>query len=173
MLHCLKMKNIFKTNIKIPLTVKIKKKVNKLFIEGSKGSICLDLSFLTLSNLTTNQKKMKYASFFRLFQKALIGVNLNFIIRLTFVGVGFRIEAIENGFIKLKLGFSHLVYIKIPSYIKVFMTKKTFLVLKCIDEQLLKEFSSKICSYKKPDVYKGKGILYKNQVVILKEGKKK
>ena len=173
MLYHIKMKNIFKNNITIPSDVKLLKKKDQLFVNGSQGSICLDISFLKQSNLTASVKKIKYSSFFRLFQKALIGVRLNFVVRLTFVGVGFRIEAIENEFIKLRLGFSHLVYIKIPSHIKIFTTKKTFLILKCIDEQLLKEFSAKICSYKKPDIYKGKGILYKNQVVILKEGKKK
>ena len=92
---------------------------------------------------------------------------------MVFVGVGFRVESLETNFIKLKLGFSHFVFIKIPPYISVFSPKKTRLILKSIDEQLLKEFSSKICSFKLPDVYKGKGILYKNQILTLKEGKKK
>lgn len=167
------MKNIFKTHINIPSNVKLIKKKNHLFVNGPQGSICLNISFLEQHNLPFAAKKIKYSSFFRLFQKALLGVGLNFVVRLTFVGVGFRIESIENNFMTLRLGFSHLVYIKIPEHIKIFTTKKTFLILECIDEQLLKEFSSKICSYKKPDVYKGKGILYKNQSITLKEGKKK
>jgi large subunit ribosomal protein L6 len=167
------MKNIFKTHINIPSNVKVIKKKNHLFVNGPQGSVCLNISFLEQQNLPFAAKKIKYSSFFRLFQKALIGVGLNFVVRLTLVGVGFRIESIEKNFMKLRLGFSHLVYIKIPEHIKIFTTKKTFLILECIDEQLLKEFSSKICSYKKPDIYKGKGILYKNQSIILKEGKKK
>jgi large subunit ribosomal protein L6 len=167
------MKNIFKTHINLPSDVILIKNDNHLFVNGPRGSICLDLSFLNQQNLLSATKKSKYSSFFRLFQKALIGVKLNYVVRLTFIGVGFRVESIENDFMKLKLGFSHLVYIRIPKHIKVFATKKTFLILECIDEHLLKEFSSKICSYKKPDIYKGKGILYKNQSIILKEGKKK
>jgi large subunit ribosomal protein L6 len=167
------MKNIFKTHINIPSNVKLIKNQNNLFVNGPQGSVCLNISFLEQPNLSPAVKKIKYSSFFRLFQKALVGVGINFVVRLTFVGVGFRIESIEKNFMLLKLGFSHLVYIRIPEHIKVFTTKKTFLILECIDEQLLKEFSSKICSYKKPDVYKGKGILYKNQSIILKEGKKK
>lgn len=167
------MKNIFKTHVNIPSNVKLIKNDKNLFVVGPKGSICLDISFLTKQDLTFFEKKTKKSTFFRLFQKAIIGVGLNFVTRLTFVGVGFRIESIENNFMKLKLGFSHLVYIRIPEHIKVFTTKKTFLILTCIDEQLLKEFSSKIRSYRKLDVYKGKGILYKNQSIILKEGKKK
>ena len=74
---------------------------------------------------------------------------------------------------RLKLGFSHLVFIKIPNYINIFMPKKTLLVIKCIDDQLLKEFCSKLFSLKSPDAYKGKGILFKSQKLTLKEGKKK
>jgi len=173
LLYQLKMKNIFKTKIKIPSNVKLKTKDNLLFVEGKKGSICLDISFLTDQNLTLLDKKMKYSSFFRLFQKAIVGVNLGFVTRLVFVGVGFRVESIENDIIKLKLGFSHFVFVKIPQYIKIFSPKKTLLVLESLDEQLLNEFCSKVCSYRAVDPYKGKGIIYKNQILTLKEGKKK
>jgi len=71
------------------------------------------------------------------------------------------------------LGYSHFVFIKIPQHISVFAPKKTLLVLKSIDKQLLKEFCARIYSFKKPDSYKGKGILYKNQIIFLKKGKKK
>ena len=167
------MKNIFKSHIRIPLNVKIYKSKNLLFLKGPKGSACINISFLEKKTLIIKSKKIIYSSFLRLFQKQLLGVCLNFVIRLTFVGVGFRIEAISQDFIKLKLGFSHLVFIKIPSYINIFMPKKTLLVIKCVDDQLLKEFCSKLFSLKSPDAYKGKGILFKNQILTLKEGKKK
>lgn len=166
------MKNIFKTTL-IPSNVKIYVKDNLLFLKGPKGSSCLNIAFLNKKNLTSTTKKLLYSSFFRLFQKRLLGVCLKFVARLTFVGIGFRIESVENGFIKLKLGFSHLVFVPIPSYINAFVPKKTILVLECIDDQLLKEFCSKIKLLKSPDAYKGKGILYKNQTLVLKEGKKK
>ena len=60
-----------------------------------------------------------------------------------------------------------------PKNIQAFSPKKTLLVLKSVDDQHLKEFCAKICSFKSPDSYKGKGILYKNQIITLKEGKKK
>jgi|Transcript_9052 large subunit ribosomal protein L6 len=167
------MKNIFKNNPILPANIKLVRKNNHLFVNGPKGSICLNISFLNQSNLNYSVKKIRYSSFLRLFKKALTDVRVNFVVSLTFVGVGFRIESVENNFINLKLGFSHLVRIRIPERIQVFTTKKTSLILQCIDEQLLKEFSSKIYSYKKPDIYKGKGILYKNQLITFKEGKKK
>jgi len=63
-------------------------------------------------------------------------------------------------------------------FLDFFVRNKVYIDLKTkgvcvVDEHSLKEFSSKICSYETPDVYKKKGILYKNQSVILKKGKKK
>jgi large subunit ribosomal protein L6 len=167
------MKNIFKTNIVIPTNVKLFIKDQFLFVKGPQGSTCLDISFLKKNQLGVKSKKILYSSFIRLFQKHLLGVCLKFVARLTFVGVGFRIESIENGFIKLKLGFSHLIFVRIPEYIVVNAPKKTSLVIECIDDHLLKEFCAKLYLLKSPDIYKGKGILYKNQTLILKEGKKK
>lgn len=167
------MKNIFKLNLTLPSEVKLCTKENYLFAKGPLGSICLDISFLSSSVFLSGNKKTQYSSFFRLFQKALIGINLGFVTRLVFVGVDFTIEAIEKDFLKLKLGFSHFVYVKIPPHIHIVSPKKSLLVLKSIDEQLLKEFCSKLCAFKAPNIYKGKGVLYKNQVLLIKETKKK
>ncbi|PCI24068.1 MAG: 50S ribosomal protein L6 [SAR324 cluster bacterium] len=168
-----KMKNIFKATTFIPPNVQLFIKNNLLFIKGPLGSVCLDLNPLKKIFLGTRKKKIVYSTIFRLFQKNLLGVCLRYVVRLSFVGIGFRVEAIEKGFIKLKLGFSHFVFVKIPPYIRVFAPKKTVLVVESIDDQLLKEFCARLQSLKAPDAYKGKGILYKNQTVILKEGKKK
>jgi len=167
------MKNTFKTKIQIPPNIKLTLNKNILSVTGRFGVIYLNIGFITTKYHSFIKLKQQYATFFRSFQKAIVGVNLGFVTRLTFVGVGFRVESIEKNFIKLKLGFSHFVFIKIPFYIKVCAPKKTLLVLKSVDKQLLKEFSSKIRSFKLPDIYRGKGILYKNQILRLKEGKKK
>lgn len=169
----MKKKNLFKTALKIPSTVKFQLKQNLLFLIGPIGSVCLNISFFTKRTLSLATKRIKISSFFRLFQKAIVGVFLGFVVRLAFVGVGFRVESIENSFVKLKLGFSHFVFVKIPPHIEVFSPQKTTLILKSLDEQMLKEFCSTIRLFKIPDVYKGKGILYKNQQLTLKEGKKK
>ena len=168
------MKNIFKTNINLPINTKITKINQMICVKNVQSRVFLNLFPMSKdSGLLTCKKGDYNSTLFRLLQKAIIGVNLAFITRLFFVGVGFRVESIENNVIKLKLGFSHFVYIKIPSFIKVFVPKKTRLIIKSCDHQVLKEFSAKICSFKFPDVYKGKGILIKNQNLTLKEGKKK
>lgn len=167
------MKNIFKINLTLPSEVKLCTKESNLFVKGPLGSVCLNISFLSSSVSLFPEKKIQYSSFFRLFQKALLGIHLGFVTRLVFVGVDFTIESIEKDFLKLKLGFSHFVFVKIPPHIHIVSPKKSLLVLKSIDEQLLKEFCSKICSFKAPNIYKGKGVLYKNQVLVIKETKKK
>lgn len=169
----MKNKNIFKVSLKIPSSLRLQLKHHLLFLKGPLGSVCIDVSFLICKALSSSKKKEKFSSFFRQFQKAAIGVALGFVIRLAFVGVGFRVDSIENNFVKLKLGFSHFIFVKIPSYVNVSAPQKTTLVLKSFDEQLLKEFCSTICFFRVPDAYKGKGILYKNRILTLKEGKKK
>ena len=167
------MKNIFKTNFKIPSNVKLYANKNILIVEGPSGRTYINAPFFNSKQLPFLKVKELSCTFFRSLQNAIVGVSLGFTVRLTFVGVGFRVESIEKNLIKLKLGFSHFIFLKIPSYIKIFSPKKTRLVLKSMNKQLLKEFSSKLCSFKLPDIYKGKGIIYKNQKLRLKEGKKK
>jgi ribosomal protein L6P/L9E len=118
------MKNIFKTKILIPADVHLFIKKDTLYIKGSKGTLALDISFFN------NQKDVFYSSFFRLFQKALVGVSLSFVVRLVFVGVGYRVESLDKDFIKLKLGFSHFVSVKIPKKYSSFFTQKNFISIK-------------------------------------------
>jgi len=142
-------------------------------LKGPKGFVCIDIAFLKTSSYAMKEKRKNYFSFFRLFQKQLLGISLNFVIKLNLIGVGFRIESIENRIIKLKLGFSHPVFLPVPSFINVRAPKKTILILSSVDEHFLKQFYSKLRLLKTPDSYKGKGILYKSQKLILKTGKKK
>jgi large subunit ribosomal protein L6 len=111
--------------------------------------------------------------FYRLIQQGVVGVNFGYINRLAFVGVGYRVESLTDKAITLKLGYSHLISIKIPLSIKAYSPKKNVLILKSFDSQKLNLFTARIRSYRFPDVYKGKGILFKNEVVRLKSGKNK
>lgn len=94
--------------------------------------------------------------------------------KLKFVGVGYR--AFTNGEVKkllvFKLGYSHLLYYRIPVKIKVFCLKFTKLFVFGNSYQNVSQTASTIRSYKKPEPYKGKGILYENEKILLKEGKK-
>ena len=139
-------------------------KNNTLIIKGSEGSF-------TLRNI--DSLKQNKTLFYRLIQKGVVGVNFGYINRLTFVGVGYRVESLTDNVITLKLGYSHLISIKIPTSIKAYSPKKSTLILKSFDSQKLNLFTARIRSYRFPDVYKGKGILFKNETIRLKSGKNK
>ena len=158
------MKNILKTQLQLPDNLRFFIKNDSLIVKGSEGSF-------TLRNI--NSLKQNKTLFYRLIQQAVVGVNFGYINRLSFVGVGYRVESLTDKVITLKLGFSHLVSIKIPASIKAYSPKKSTLILKSFDLQKLNLFTARIRSYRFPDVYKGKGILFKNEVIRLKSGKNK
>lgn len=158
------MKNILKTQLQAPSNLRFLVQDNKLIIQGPEGNFILQ-------NL--NSLKRNKTLFYRLIQKGIIGVNFGYINRLSFVGVGYRVESLTPEIITLKLGYSHLVNIKIPSIIKAHSPKKNVLILKSFDSEKLNLFTARIRSYRLPDVYKGKGILFKNEKIRLKSGKNK
>jgi len=112
-------------------------------------------------------------TYYRILQHKIFGEYLSYVVRLRFVGVGFRVEAVSDGIVTLKLGYSHLLNIKLPRSIEVVSPKRTALVLRSSDLQYLKKYVNLLCSLKKRDSYKGKGIYKKNEKFFLKVGKKK
>ena len=95
--------------------------------------------------------------------------------KLKLVGVGYRafpVKNFENHLLLLKLGYSHPIYYRIPPKIKIFTLKLTKLFLYGYSYQQLTFTASKLRLNKVPEPYKGKGVLYENENIILKEGKK-
>jgi large subunit ribosomal protein L6 len=95
--------------------------------------------------------------------------------KLKMEGVGYRtfdVEKFEKNLLMFKLGYSHPIFFLIPKAIKIKCLKLTKLFVIGYDYQHVTQVASIIQSYKKPEPYKGKGILYDNQKIQLKEGKK-
>ena len=95
--------------------------------------------------------------------------------KLKFIGVGYRallVENFENHLLLLKLGYSHPIYFRIPLKTQIFSLKLTNLFLYGYSYQELTLTASQIRLNKVPEPYKGKGILYENEQITLKEGKK-
>lgn len=95
--------------------------------------------------------------------------------KLKLVGVGYRafpFENFEKYLLLLRLGYSHPIYFRIPLKTKIFSLKLTKLFLSGFCYQELTSTASKIRVNKVPECYKGKGILYENEKIVLKEGKK-
>jgi large subunit ribosomal protein L6 len=100
------------------------------------------------------------------------GVTQGFERKLTLVGVGYRAQAAGPA-LNLTLGFSHPVAHKMPVGIKVETPTQTEIVIKGIDKQLVGQVAAEVRAYRKPEPYKGKGVRYADEKVVLKETKKK
>jgi large subunit ribosomal protein L6 len=100
------------------------------------------------------------------------GVSKGFERKLTLVGVGYRAQAAGDT-LNLTLGYSHPVAYKMPAGIKVETPTQTEIVLKGADKQRVGQVAAEIRAFREPEPYKGKGVRYSDEVVILKETKKK
>ena len=100
------------------------------------------------------------------------GVSKGFERKLTLVGVGYRAQAAGDT-LNLTLGYSHPVSYKMPFGIKVETPTQTEIVLKGADKQRVGHVAAEIRAFREPEPYKGKGVRYSDEVVILKETKKK
>ncbi|APR37152.1 MULTISPECIES: 50S ribosomal protein L6 [unclassified Paraburkholderia] len=100
------------------------------------------------------------------------GVTKGFERKLTLVGVGYRAQA-QGDKLNLSLGFSHPVVHQMPEGIKAETPSQTEIVIKGIDKQKVGQVAAEVRGYRPPEPYKGKGVRYADEVVILKETKKK
>ncbi|QQC63261.1 50S ribosomal protein L6 [Paraburkholderia ginsengisoli] len=100
------------------------------------------------------------------------GVTKGFERKLTLVGVGYRAQA-QGDKLNLSLGFSHPVVHQMPEGVKAETPTQTEIVIKGISKQQVGQVAAEVRGYRPPEPYKGKGVRYANEVVILKETKKK
>ncbi|MCC6196993.1 MAG: 50S ribosomal protein L6 [Burkholderiales bacterium] len=100
------------------------------------------------------------------------GVTEGYSKKLTLVGVGYRGQVAGNK-LSLALGFSHPVVHTLPSGVKAEMPQQTEIVVKGIDKQAVGQVAAEIRAYRPPEPYKGKGVRYADERVVIKETKKK
>ena len=100
------------------------------------------------------------------------GVSKGFERKLNLVGVGYRAQA-QGDTLNLTLGFSHPVAHKMPAGIKCETPTQTEILIKGIDKQLVGQVAADVRGYRPPEPYKGKGVRYSDEVIVLKETKKK
>jgi large subunit ribosomal protein L6 len=165
---------------KIPKNVKINIKNKELYFEGLLGVLSLtfinDILFFYKKNqliliLNTQKNKKSILNLYnKLIKLKIKGVLQGFKLNLILKGIGFKAFVEENNLI-LKLGFSHNITIAIPSNIKV-ISQANILIFSSIDFIFLTQFVHFIKNHKKPEPYKGKGLLLKNEKILKKEGKK-
>lgn len=100
------------------------------------------------------------------------GVTAGFERKLNLVGVGYRASTQGNA-LKLQLGFSHDVIYDLPAGIKAETPTQTEIIIKGANKQQVGQVAAEVRAYRSPEPYKGKGVRYHDEVVHLKETKKK
>jgi len=118
----------------------------------------------------TRQGKSLHGLYRTLINNMIVGVSEQFQLTLTLNGVGYR-ATVQGKSVVLNLGYSHPVNITIPDNINVEVVQNTTLNIKSCDKQNLGLFAAQVRSWRPPEPYKGKGILYKGEVVRRKAGK--
>ena len=177
--------NIFNIdeNIKIPNNIHIILEKNKLKFKGPLGLVELNIMdslyffiknkniLLSFNNLRFKKKKKSFLKLYKsLIKLKMKGILQGFKLNLFLKGLGFKAFIEENNLI-LKLGYSHSIILNIPQNIKI-INQTNKLIFNCNDLGILSKFVHFIKNFKKPEPYKGKGLLLKNEIIIQKEGKK-
>lgn len=130
---------------------------NDLMIKPANGSIAANAMSGTARALIANM---------------ISGVTKGFEKKLNLVGVGYRAQA-SGQVLNLTLGFSHPVAHKMPDGVKVETPTQTEIIIKGTDKQRVGQVAAEVRAYRKPEPYKGKGVRYSDEVIVLKETKKK
>ena len=153
--------------------VKVKGPLGELTLD-TKGHVKVDIEGNNLyvrRYSDSKQDKAYHGLYWSLIRNMIEGVTKGFEKRLKLEGVGYRAE-VKGQQIKMAVGFSHDVVFIVPPEVSVeYDSKKGHIVLKSIDKQLVGEVAARIRAIRPPEPYKGKGIRYADEVVILKERK--
>lgn len=155
----------------------------EIVIKGSKESLSLRLSPLVqikqegdellFSPANESREALALSGTFRqLVNNMVEGVSKGFEKKLTLVGVGFRAQA-SGSKLNLSVGFSHPVNIEMPQGVTVETPAPTEVVVKGADRQQVGQMAAEIRAVRPPEPYKGKGIRYTTERIVLKEAKKK
>jgi large subunit ribosomal protein L6 len=175
------MSRIGKLPINIPTTVTVTNNDTNLIVKGKFGTLERTIPetieventdgklIVSLKNKTRTNKSF-HGLYRTLINNMFIGVSEQFVITMMLQGVGYR-ASIKKKLLILNLGFSHLVNIIIPDGITVEVIQNTTIILKSCDKEQLGLFAAKIRSWRPPEPYKGKGILYKGEQILRKAGK--
>jgi len=163
--------NVSKENI-----VTVKGKLGELSeTVNSSITVKIDDRELSLSRPNDDKELRSMHGLYRsLINNMVIGVTNGYVIEQELVGVGYRAKS-QGQKLELSLGFSHPIIFQLPEQVKVTAAtekgKNPTIKLESFDKQLIGQVAAKIRSFRKPEPYKGKGILFKGEVIRRKAGK--
>jgi large subunit ribosomal protein L6 len=177
------MSRVAKNPVIVPSGVEVALAANEISVKGPLGTLKQALSdevsvvregdSLMCKALNDSMQANAMSGTIRsLLANMMVGVSKGFERKLTLVGVGYRAQA-AGGTLNLTLGYSHPVSYKMPAGVKVETPTQTDIVLKGANRQQVGQVAAEIRAFREPEPYKGKGVRYSDEVVILKETKKK
>ncbi len=177
------MSRVAKNPINIPQGVEISFTNTEILVKGVLGSLSMRLNaavkikkddnVLRCIPVDDKQNAIALSGTIRaLLANMIIGVNKGFEKKLLLSGVGYRAQT-QGDSLSLTLGFSHPVIYKMPQGIKCEVPSQTEIIIKGANNQQVGQVAAEIRAYRKPEPYKGKGVRYADEIVILKETKKK
>jgi len=177
------MSRIAKYPVQVPKGVEVNIASGQISIKGPLGTIAREgnpnvevkkdgeaLTFKALGN--SNHADAMSGTMRALVANMVQGVTKGFEKLLSLVGVGFRAQA-QGDKLNLTLGFSHPVVHQMPKGVKVATPTQTEIIITGIDKQLVGQVAAEVRNHRPREPYKGKGVRYANEVIVLKETKKK
>lgn len=172
----------------IPLPAKVEVSVasdNTVTVKGPKGTLSqkvdpdiaikLEEGVLNVERPTDQKRHRSLHGLYRaLVSNMVVGVSEGYVREMEVIGVGYRVEN-QGNLLTLTIGYSHPVMFAIPSEIKVTTAMEKgsapLIRLEGIDKELLGQVCAKIRAFRKPEPYKGKGIMFKGEIIRRKAGK--
>lgn len=172
----------------IPLPAKVEVSVaadNTVTVKGPKGTLTQKIDpditvkvedgELNVARPTDQKRHRSLHGLYRsLVSNMVVGVSEGYTREMIVVGVGYRVEN-QGNLLTLTIGYSHPVMFHIPSEVKLTTAMEKgappLIRLECIDKELLGQVCAKIRAFRKPEPYKGKGIMFKGEVIRRKAGK--
>nr|YP_011007404.1 50S ribosomal protein L6 [Sporochnus bolleanus]WAM64833.1 50S ribosomal protein L6 [Sporochnus bolleanus] len=175
------MSRIGKLPIKVPSNVQVAVNKQSIHISGPHGELFREISNLisvklsdnniyVSKNNSTRTANQLYGLTRTLISNMVIGVSQKFERTLQLEGVGYRAQ-LKNNDLVLNLGYSHPVLISIPKGIEIKVEKNGEIIIIGFDKELVGQLSATIRNKRPPEPYKGKGILYKGEIIKRKVGK--
>jgi large subunit ribosomal protein L6 len=177
------MSRIARKPLKIPVGVTIQSNGDSLLVKGKKGEFTLLVPpavEVTIADHLVNMRlkdgcitnKAVLGTTVVLLKNMITGVHAGFERKLQLIGVGYRAKAQGNK-LELSLGFSHPVQYIMPAGITVETPSNTDIIIRGIDKEKIGQTAAEIRGFRPPEAYKGKGVRYADEVIVLKETKKK
>ena len=177
------MSRVAKNPIAIPAKVEINLSADAIAVSGPLGKLIQPLTdavklaregdSITVAAANDSQHSRAMSGTMRALVANMVqGVSQGFSRKLNLIGVGYKAQA-QGAALNLDLGYSHPINHKMPAGVTVETPSQTEIILKGADKQVVGQVAAQIRAYRKPEPYKGKGVRYADEVVIIKETKKK